>query len=1109
MKKIINLLILLIPIVFYAQTRTVQGIVKDKSGYPIVGVSVYVPSSVVGERVTDETISNNAMGTLTDNKGEFSLSIPTSAKELTFSYDGFDSKTIKLTSKNKYEVTLKSYLDDIKLDEVVATGYQKIEKRKLASSVVDIEMDKINQKGVSSIDQMLQGQAAGVSVSPETGAPGQLSNIRIRGTSSLSGVKDPLWVIDGMPMEGNLVPDLQDKENIGELRNYSIAGLNPEDIASITVLKDASATSIYGARAANGVIIVTTKKGKKGRMTINFSANTFVNFMPDFDKINLLNSNQKVDLELAMAKRDDLSYRSGNGSVARILNAAKELDEYKKTGTITPETLAKINALRNNNLNWWNELYRSTINQQYTASVAGGGEKNTYYFSLGYYDEKASLKEVGLQRYNLSLKNDYQLNDRLKIGVTLLGTMTNRNSYLTDRGGFTNPNNYSRQVNPYQLIKDAEGNFVYDENINAQLQGDADFIKFNIIEERENTYNKLKTLQLISNFDLEYKIAKGITYNSLFGLQLEQNRNEKYAGENSYYNRAYVAGTKYYDKGNKYWLPRGGIIQNYNSDFFNYMWRNSVNIEKKLGLHEINVLAGIEIKSDKTEAITSKAFGFNDKNLTTQPVIFRNESGALSSLYLPYKKSEYENAYASYFGTASYTYDNKYTVFGSVRYDGSNLFGVNPKYKYLPIWSVAGAWNVSNESFFDGAKDIVSNFKIRASYGFQGNIDKGTSPYVVGEYGTASIIPGTTEDVITVTSPPNDKLRWEKTENKGIGVDLGFLRNRINVVFDLYNRKSTDLITQQNLSQETGFRRNAVNYGELTNKGFEISLNTINVQTEDFTWATGINLSKNENVIDKIQYQYANKTYRPIGEGKPIDAIWTIPYAGLNDEGLPTFYQGGKVVSAVDYFQLEDPYAAFYPGYLVKSNLSEEQMRALFQYRGSRSPELFGGLSNMFRYKDLELNIAGTFVYNKTVLARPAYNFTAVDPGLNYQSDILNAWTENNKTNLPRVIGRATIPDGLVYNWFNNADPSESYNAFDNFAKDLTYFRFTSIRLSYNIPNNLIKNMGISNFKLSLEGRNLFVISNGYDGSFDPETYGNIYAQPIQKSVTIGLNLQF
>lgn len=1109
MKKLTAFLMLFFPLMLVAQqTKTIRGKVVAEDGIGLPGASVYIDKNTIGAKTDiDGVVQNFSLGTTTDLDGNFSLDIPSGINELKISYLGYETLSISVVGKSFVTIQMKE--EENLLDEVVVTGYQKIEKRKMTSAVASIKAQDIIQSGVAGIDQMLQGQTAGVMVAAETGSPGQLSNIRIRGTASLNASQDPLWVLDGMPLEGNEVPDLSDKNNLADLRNYSIAGVNPDDIESITVLKDASATAIYGARAANGVILVTTKSGRKGKMNVSVRANTFVNFMPDYSRINLMDANQKVDFELGLARRTDLSYRTDNGSVVKLLSEAGELAPYQNTGVISSATLAQIDNLRQNGTNWWRELYRTSINKQYTASVSGGSDMHDYYFSAGYYNEEGSLKDDGFDRINLSLKNTFKVSEKLKIGVTLIGTSVNKKSYLTDANAFTNPNFYSRNVNPYQTVNDAFGNYEYDTNIGALVRENADFVKFNIIEERNNTRNELKSLQLKGVFDLEYKIGGGFSYSTLFGIQLENNNTERWASEDSYFNRSYRAGTRYFSGGrNQYWLPEGSILQNYKSDFFQYMWRNSLAYDKVFGRHDLNLLGGTEIRRDITNATQTRTFGLNDRTLTSIPVIFRNSTDANNSLYLPFRKTELENAYVSFFGTASYTFDNRYTLFGSVRYDGSNLFGVDPKYKYLPIWAISGAWNVRREAFAEGVLPEISTLKLRGSYGFQGNIDRSSSPFVVGTFGTASIIPGTTEEVITVTSPPNNRLRWEKTENVGFGVDLGLFSDRISATFDWYNRLSSDLITSRQLPLETGFLLTPVNYGELTNRGVEFSVTTRNIDTKDWSWATSFNISRNKNTINKVQFN--NNRFLPSGEGYPVDAVWTVPYAGLDTDGLPTFFDVlGNVVSAVDFYKLTDPYALFMPGYMVTSSLTEDEARALFQYRGSRSPKWYGGLSSHLRYKDFELDIAGTFSIKRTVLAQPLYNFTRVDPGLNYPTAVSEAWTAGNPTENPRIIGRETIADGLVYNWYNGNDPANTYYAFDNLAKDLSYLRITSIRLGYGIPKEYLKNTGISNFKIALEGRNLFVFSNGHNGYFDPETYGNIYAQPIQKSVALSLNLEF
>ena len=407
-------------IAFSQEKRVITGSVQDeKSLVGIAGASVKIEAQSISTKTDQKGIIESVtVGTVTDEDGFFSLEVPAGTKSVLISYLGYDSKLVELfTDLATYHVSLTSgevLPENNDLKEVVVTGYQKIEKRKLTSAVSTVKMDDIQQAGVASVDQLLSGQIAGVAVSTETGSPGSPSKIRIRGTASLSGPQDPLWVIDGLPLEGNDVPNFSDKDNIDQLQNFSIAGLNPNDIEDITILKDAAATAIYGARAANGVISITTKRGKKGAMTVNFSANTFVTARPDFGRLNLLNASQKVDLELMLASRDDLTYRTDKGEVMRILQKNGQLNALRNGGfnSLDLITQNQINSLRNHTTDWGKLLYRNAINTQYGLSISGGNDRSDYYFSLGYYDEQGTTIGTGFERYNLTLKNNYKLNDK-------------------------------------------------------------------------------------------------------------------------------------------------------------------------------------------------------------------------------------------------------------------------------------------------------------------------------------------------------------------------------------------------------------------------------------------------------------------------------------------------------------------------------------------------------------------------------------------------------------------------------------------------------------------------------------------------------------------------
>nr|WP_068891458.1 SusC/RagA family TonB-linked outer membrane protein [Pedobacter panaciterrae] len=1118
-KFLIFLLLLTAGFQGYSQEQTtVTGtILGEDDGKPIPGASVFIDKAGIGEQSSPGVIQNTVMGTVTDVNGYFTLKVPAGTTYLKVSYLGYNSATVNIINTNKVTVTLTS--DKKVLNEVIVNGYTDIAKRKNTSSVAKLEYDKIRQTGVSGIDQMLQGQVAGVSVTSLNGGPSSAPKIRIRGTVSLNGSQDPLWVLDGLPLEGTDLPkNIMDKDNIDQLRNLPIAGLNPDDIEDITILKDAAATAIYGARAANGVIVITTKKGKKGPVAINFSANTFIGERPDFNKLNLMNAAEKVDFELGMASRSDLTYRDNLGAVARILNKTGELETYRSGGfsSLKASTQEQINALKNVNTDWGKELYQSPVNQQYTLGLSGGTEQANYYFSGGFYDEKGSTIGTGLRRYNTTLKTDFTISPKLKFGAALFGSVTNQKNYLTETSAFTSPSRYVRNVNPYLSIKDANGSYVYDPDIqgSSTLTGDV-FVPFNMIEERENTRYNLNSKSFKGIFDVNYKIIKELNFRSEIGLQFEENGSEKYGSPDTYYVRKFREGTRFYNSATKkyeYFLPQGGVIQNQNTSFFQYNWKNIFEFNKVIDeKHEIEALAGAEFRRTRNQSILTRGFGYNDRTLTSQDIIFPNSNytSGLSSPYRAYQKNFLENAYASFYGTLSYTYDRKYTLYGSVRYDGSDLFGVDPKYKYLPIYSVSGAWNAKEEDFIKDVK-WISNLRVRSSYGIQGNIDKNTSPYVVGVYDNSTILPGNTEPSINVSNPPNQKLRWEKTATFNAAVDLGMFNNAVQVTAEYYNRSSKDLIGIQELSLENGFDFTNANWAQVRNRGLELTISTRNISTKNFQWWTDFNIAHNKSKV--IREKVSLKSLTPSKEGYAVNPLFVLKTAGLDANGIPQFVKDGKVVSLEDFYKLYDPYADFFPGQLAQSNLTDKEYQNLFTYAGDRDPKYTGGLVNRFRYKNFDLAIAANFNLSQWVLATPPYNPASLDRGQNYNKQVLNAWSPTNTgSTLPAIIGNDT-GDGsrwMAYNWLNGNDPGYSYNNLDIWAKKMSYLRINSIRMGYSLPAKIAGKVKASTLRISVEGRNMFVFGSDYKGYFDPETYGNIYAQPITRSVSIGVNATF
>lgn len=1109
MKKTLILLPLLAAQIALAQEKkTITGKIEDGNTATVIsGATVKIETQSVSTK-TDLVgiIESVSVGTVTDSNGKFILEIPADTKSVLVSYPGYESRVIQISEgQTNYTVRLIPEVSDKnKIQEVIITGYQKIEKRKQTSAVTTVKMDNINQAGVASVDQMMAGQIAGVVVTPETGAPGSPAKIRIRGTASLSGPQDPLWVVDGLPLEGNDVPNFSDKDNIDQLQNFSIAGLNPNDIEDITILKDAAATAIYGARAANGVISITTKKGKKGSMRINFSADTFVTSRPDFDKLNLLNASEKVDLELMLASRADLTYRADKGEVMRILTKNGQLDAYRSggLGALNSMTRQQLDGLRNNSTDWGKLLYRNAINKQYGLSVSGGSDRSDYYFSLGYYDEQGTTIGTGFERYNLTLKNNYKLSDKLNAGISIFGTNSERTSFVTDADASINPINYSRNANPYLSPYNADGTYRYDQDIDGLRDA---YVPFNFLEERENTNYTLKNRSIKGILDLEYKITKDLKITSQFGMQYDSNKTEKFAAENTYSTRKMKEGTRYYKDGAfRYFLPAGGVKQNWDNEFFQYNWKLQAAYSTKINSkHEIDLMAGSEIRRTNDNTTLTRAFGYNSMTRTGTPIVFPSSNFAGDKKYETYREmAPVENAYASMFATASYTFDQKYTFFGSVRYDGTNLFGVNKKYKYLPIWAVSGSWLVTKEDFM---KDLtaISNLRLRASYGLQGNIDRNTSPFFIGEYKETTILPGNKENIINVISPPNDKLRWEKTTNVNLGLDLGMLKNRVNLTADIYSRKGTDMISMKETPLETGFEYTMMNWGSLTNKGFELALSTRNIDNENFKWNTTINFAHNKSNV--LSEQPRNNALLPSREGLPVNAVFALKTAGMDEYGNPMFWKGNEKVKAEEFFKLYDVYADFLPGQLVDTKLSNEELRNLFTYVGDRDPKFTGGIINTFKIHSFDLTVSAAFNFKQTVMRTPSYRGMDLDRGRNYTKDIYEAGTT-----LPGITSAdmESNPGWMANKWFAD-NRSNAYSLLDVWAKEISYVRISSIRLGYTLPKEFTSPMGISSLRLSVEGRNLFVFSNGYKGYFDPETYGNIYAQPIAKSVTVGFNVSF
>ncbi len=1068
--------------VMFAQQRNISGVVLDGElkGETLVGATVAYKGA------------SGTKGTITDQDGKFTISIPSSTKALTISYMGYETKTIAIQPNvDKYTITLSFARQN--LDEFVVTGYQQIDRRKLTSAVTTVNISEETVGAVKNIDQALAGQVAGLSSVAASGAPGAPIKIRIRGVSSINGVQEPLWVLDGIPMEGNEIPAIDNLNDIDDIYQTSIAGLNPSDIENITVLKDAAATAIYGARAANGVIVITTKKGKTGRPIVNFSSKLTYSPRASIDRLNLLNSNEKVNLELDLLG-SQYDYRQHKGGVANILDELGEFDTYRNGGwnALSAEAQQRINGLRGINTDWNDILFRDVFNQEYNVSVSGGSDNAHYYASVGYYNEQGTVKGVENDRYNATLKTDFKLNDILTVGASVFANQRKQESYMTDAGGFTNPVYYSRMANPYFEPYDKEGNYIYDTNVQGR---ESEVPNFNIFEERANTSKERTDRSFMAIFDAIFKFNKNLKLTTQYGLQHDNYTLTRYAGHNSYAMRKVKEyATFMIDGERKSIFPDGGMNKQTEAHTDQWTWKAMLEWNNRFNnIHDLELMGGTEVRHTETNVLTSSVYGYDKRTLTSQPVLFPTEN--IAKNYPLHEESHTENAYVSWFATGSYTLLYRYTLGASIRFDGSDVFGVAKKYRYLPLYSLSGLWRAKEESFLRNI-DWIDELSLRASYGLQGNIDKNTSPYLIGTFDKTSVLPGHIENIISAENAPNPNLRWEKTRNVNIGLNLGVLNNRIRLNVDYYRRHSTDLISSRQLPLETGFASTTVNWASMENEGWEFAVNTNNIKTKKFSWTTSLNLGFNSNKI--LNESVAENSTFPSREGYPVGAIFAYKTDGLDKDGYPIFVgKEGERLTATEFFRLNR---------FGASTLSAEEQRGLYTYMGTEEPKCSGGFINTFELGDWQLNLNFMFNLGMKVRVQPSYSPTYFDRGQNTNKDILNRWTTTNTgAKLPGLM----VSTAERANEYTHYSEYNTYSMLDIWVRDRNYCRLQSVRLAYRIPKSILAPIGISSASVSLEGRNLFVLSSDYDNYLDPETMGNPYAQPITRSFIFGLNVNF
>lgn len=1086
---------LLFPMLVSAQVK-VSGNVVDDKGEALLGAVIQVKDA------------GSSVYAVTDLDGNFEIAVKNPSKAvLCVSMVSMISQEISLDGRTSVQVVLMP--DSELLEQVVVTGYQTTSKRELASAVTIIKSDDIKVSGVMSIDQMLQGQVAGMSVTQTSGSPGAAAKIRVRGTSSIIGNKSPIWVLDGVILDEAVDVDHSDLsgDDAEYLVGNAIAGVNPNDIESITILKDASATAIYGIQAANGVIVVTTKKGKSGRARVTYSGNVTLQQRDSYRRLNLMDAYDRIilsrDINAAGLhyERTPSSLTIGyEGLLNQYLSRSLDIDQFKQA----------LDDMAHMNTDWFSLLYRNAVTQSHAVGVSGGTDNTTYYVSVGTDIQPGTARGEQVNRYTALAKlNSWIVPKKVYIGLQL-------NASLTDNSGYNgvNPKTYAYKTARTIPAYDKDGSFFFYEPYQSLGSG-KDAYAFNVLDEIDHTGMTSKATQITAKLNFQWNIFKFLRYELQGSYAMSQNLRNAWMDADSF-NVASIrsySNSYYVDVNTEEWnespLPQGGVLSYSNNTVATWDIRNQLTWNQELGTgHVVSVMAVNELRSAKTDALSGSWYGYmpeRGKTISpsmTEAYLTKVKGGS----FLPVITDNVRNV-VSFRGVASYSYKDRYIFNSSISMDGSNQFGTNPKYRFLPIWSVSAKWAISEEQFMKGFKPLTY-LALRLSYGTQGNVDSATSPDLVLRIGSIDGDTGLATN--TVTYWPNADLRWEKTTSYNGGIDFSFFGNKLSGTVDAYHKVGTDMIMNKTISGVNGITTYKINSGDMNNSGVEVSLAGYPVQKRDFALSLNFTYGYNVNKLVRADTALGSISVSQklsgaaLLEGVPIGTFYSYDFAGLDHEtGLPIFRD--KDGSSTVHIGSKD-----YPNY----TLYESEVGLVRS--GSINPVGTGGFGFGIRFYNFHLNGSFTYTFGAAGRLPAIYNGSyskVFDPEFNMTTDIKRRWREpgdESRTDIPVLYDDYSY-DGLR---LRETDPSKGsiikgvamYDMSTARVCRTDNVRLRMLSLSYNFPKQKLERMKINSLSLRLQATNLFIIADRRWQGFDPEL-GQSATTPIPRTYTFGLNI--
>lgn len=914
MRASLSICLLLIFYMATGQTKTVTGKVVDSAGASLSNVTV--------------KIKKQSGGTTTDASGNFSINVPASGSVLVFDYVGMTSQEVAVGDQASINVTLMPNTNAGTLNEVVVIGYGTVRKSDLTGAVATVKSDRLMDMPVSNVTQALQGKVAGVDVSVNSNAPGAGAKVRVRGIGSINSNIDPLYVVDGV---------------IGVSAN----SINPNDIESLEVLKDASSTAIFGARGANGVIIITTKRGRKGGSTVSYDGN--INMVDLYRHLPTLNSEEFIDIY-------NLSYANGakwdpNGAVQ---TPPKELNHENFP------LLFDANDRPLYNTNWEKETYKPAFSQSHQLNVQGGGDKSVYSLSLGYFDQNGLMIESWFKRYSARLTLDNDVNKWLKVGGNI-NIVKSTQRVISDANGALNVPRMVTEEVPIVPIKYPDGTWAGNNDI-AGLEGGP-----NPVNIAKNRYTINNNMQMLGDVYLLFHIIEGLDFKSDFGYNVNSQKNNFYSSQNL----AHLS------------QDQGGVA-NINA-YSTYYWQseNYLTYNKTFNKNQkLTALLGMSFQKYNNERVRSETQNFIDD-------IFQWHYQQAGSVRSANESQDYQWSMNSYFARATYDISGKYFFTATGRYDGSSKFGENNKYAFFP--SVGAAWRVSEENFMKNSSSI-SNLKLRASYGISGNQE-------IGQYlSLAQIQPGTTvlngaqQSTLQPSYIGNPDLKWERSLQFDAGLELGMFANRINLNLDFYTRDTKDLLLQQPTPWSAGFVNSYVyrNVGSVRNTGIEVNLTTVNIDSRNFNWTTNFIFTTNKNEVLKLNDGNADIFPGPnflgqnfvIRVGEPIGSFYGMTRLGTySDKEADLAAEHGLKVGDRKYIYNADG-----------SNY--------YSIIGQAYPKWTGTFSSSMRYKNWDFSFDIRFVQGVNTAANFKHSAEDRQTIANSLKTVLDGWTPDNQNTM-------------------------------------------------------------------------------------------------------------